>query len=45
MTEEFVGGQDLCLGGKEPALILDVDGDDAGLQVHAEDGGAGGVER
>ena len=29
----------------EQFLILDVDGDDAGLEVHAEDGGAGGVER
>ena len=35
--------QDAC-GAGEQFLILDVDGDDAGLQVHAEDGGAGRVE-
>lgn len=36
--------QDAC-GTGEQVLILDVDGDDAGLQVHTENGSAGGVER
>jgi hypothetical protein len=31
-------------GAGEQFLILDVDGDGAGLQIHAEDGGARGVE-